>query len=323
MQTLEILQQRINKAFSDLEFKGMPPELYAPISYTLKLGGKRLRPFLVLASCDMFGGDIEDAVHPAIAIEIFHNFTLLHDDLMDQAPLRRGKETVYKKWNANLAILAGDTMFAIANRNMIKTRKEVILDLLDLLNQTAIEVCEGQQYDMNFESSNEVSISDYLEMIRLKTAVLLACSLKTGAIIAGADPAHSDKLYQFGINIGIAFQLMDDLLDVYGSEDKFGKVTGGDIIAGKKTYLYLKALELSGDESTYFQELYQSNNLLPDQKIKSVRSHFDKTGIYDITRQEISKYWEAAVGLMKSLELPEERTRLLMSFCAKLMDREY
>ncbi|MBK7031228.1 MAG: polyprenyl synthetase family protein [Bacteroidales bacterium] len=222
-----------------------------------------------------------------------------------------------------MAILAGDTMFAIANRNMIRTRKEVILDLLDLLNQTAIEVCEGQQYDMNFESSNEVSIADYLEMIRLKTAVLLACSLKTGAIIAGADPAHSDKLYQFGINIGIAFQLMDDLLDVYGSEDKFGKVTGGDIIAGKKTYLYLKALELSGNESMYLQDLYQSNNLLTDQKIKSVRSHFDKTGIYDTTRQEISRYWEAAVGLMKSPELPEERTRLLMSFCANLMDRDY
>jgi len=323
MQTIESLQQRISKAFSDLEFPGTPADLYDPISYTLKLGGKRLRPFLVLASCDMFGGNLEEAIHPAIAIEIFHNFTLLHDDLMDQAPLRRGKETVYKKWNANIAILAGDTMFAFANRYMLRTRKEVIPDLLDLLNQTAIEVCEGQQFDMDFETSTDVTIVGYLEMIRLKTAVLLACSLKTGAVIAGADPIQAESLYHFGINVGIAFQLMDDLLDVYGSEDKFGKVPGGDIMIGKKTFLYLKALELSGNDAENFKNLYQSHDLPGDNKIEAVRFQFDKLGVNELTHREIACYWDKAIKIMNTLDLPPESTRPLMSYCANLMDRDY
>ena len=323
MHTLESLQQQINKAFTDIEFPGAPAELYEPITYTLKLGGKRLRPLLVLASCDMFGGAVDDAINPAIAIELFHNFTLLHDDLMDQAPLRRGKPTVYKKWNATVAILAGDTMFALANRYMINTRKEAIPSLLDLFNQTAIEVCEGQQYDMNFETRNDVSIAEYINMIRLKTAVLLACSLKSGAIIAGAASNLADSIYTFGINVGIAFQLMDDLLDVYGSEDKFGKVTGGDILVAKKTFLYLKALELLGNEAASFRDLYQSHDLPAGQKIKAVSLHFDKLGIKDFTHKEIGRYWDNAVTIMKSINLPAEKSQMLMSYCAQLMERDY
>lgn len=323
MHTLESLQQQINKAISSLEFPVSPAELYEPIAYTLQLGGKHLRPLLLLASCDMFGGAVDDAINPAIAIELFHNFTLLHDDLMDQAPLRRGKPTVFKKWNATVAILAGDTLFALANRYMIKTKNEAIPTLLDLFNQTAIEVCEGQQYDMNFETCDDVSIPEYINMIRLKTAVLLACSLKTGTIIAGAGSSLADSMYNFGINVGIAFQLMDDLLDVYGSEGKFGKVTGGDILVAKKTFLYLKALELLGNEADGFRDLYHSLDLPAGQKIKAVSLHFDKLGIKDFTHKEIGRYWDNAVTIMKSINLPQEKSQLLLSYCARLMERDY
>ena len=255
MTPIQDLQLLLDEAFSRIQLPARPADLYDPINYTLGLGGKRLRPLLVLASCQMFGGEIDEAINPAIGIELFHNFTLLHDDIMDQAPLRRGKETVYKKWNPNVAILAGDTMFALANKYMLRTRQQAISQVMELFNQTAIEVCEGQQYDMDYEHQANVSIADYIEMIRLKTAVLLAASLKTGAIIAGAEAADCNYIYQFGINIGLAFQLKDDLLDVYGVQEKFGKVSGGDIIAGKKTYLYLKALETAGSEADAFRRL--------------------------------------------------------------------
>jgi geranylgeranyl diphosphate synthase, type II len=317
------LNSRISKAIGEISFPEAPRELYEPIAYTLALGGKRLRPLMVLASCDMFGGDAEMAIHPAIGIELFHNFTLLHDDLMDQAPLRRGKETVYKKWNANIAILAGDTMFAMANRYMLQTKQDAISEILDLFNKTAVEVCEGQQYDMNFEKRDDVSIAEYIEMIRLKTAVLIAASLKTGAIIAGATPKDAALIYNFGINIGIAFQLMDDLLDVYGLEEKFGKKTGGDIIAGKKTFLYLKAVESGGNEANQLQEVYNDLNADPDEKIHVVQSCFDKLNIYSNTRNEVNKYWEIAIAFVKDMNLPDERVRPLLSYCANLMDREY
>jgi geranylgeranyl diphosphate synthase, type II len=317
------LNSRISKAIGEISLPEAPRELYEPIAYTMALGGKRLRPLMVLASCDMFGGDAEMAIHPAIGIELFHNFTLLHDDLMDQAPLRRGKETVYKKWNANIAILAGDTMFAMANRYMLKTKPDAIGEILDLFNQTAVEVCEGQQYDMNFENRNDVSIAEYLEMIRLKTAVLIAASLKIGAIVAGASLRDATLIYDFGIRIGIAFQLMDDLLDVYGIEEKFGKQTGGDILAGKKTFLYLKAIESGGDDASVLQAVYNDLHADPGEKIYLVKSSFDRLNIYSQTRDEINKYWETAIDLVKNMNLPDERVRPLLSYCAGLMDREY
>ena len=322
MRTFPQLQQRIQLVFKQLQLPESPAELYQPIEYTLSLGGKRLRPLLTLIACEMFGGKMEEAINPAIGIELFHNFTLLHDDIMDDAPLRRGKETVYKKWNSNIAILAGDTMFALANKYLLQIRMEYIAEISGLFNQTAIEVCEGQQWDMNFEKQEIVSIKEYLEMIRLKTAVLLAASLKTGAIIAGADAANADKIYSFGIHTGLAFQLKDDLLDVYGMQDKFGKVSGGDIVACKKTFLYLKALELSGNKAADFKELYCSSALEATSKVKQVKTIFDELGIENMVRLEIELYFQKALDELTAIHLPEERKALLRDFVSNLMTRE-
>ena len=220
MHSIETLQEKIKKALKFESFDFKPLELYEPISYTLSLGGKRLRPVLTLMACDFFDGKIKNAIYPAVGIEIFHNFTLLHDDIMDEAPIRRGKETVYKKWDSNIAILSGDVMFALAYKYIAKADKKFLPEVLSVFNQTAIQVCEGQQYDMNFETAQNVTIQDYLKMIRLKTAVLLGASLKIGAIIANAGNHEKEEIYNFGLNIGLAFQLKDDLLDVFGNEQK-------------------------------------------------------------------------------------------------------
>jgi geranylgeranyl diphosphate synthase type II len=322
MNPIQDIQFRLDEAFSGIRFPSYPADLYDPIVYTLALGGKRMRPLLVLASCQMFGGEINDAINPAIGIELFHNFTLLHDDIMDAAPLRRGKDTVYKKWNSNVAILAGDTMFALANKYLLRTRPQAISQVVELFNQTAIEVCEGQQFDMDYEKRIDVSISDYIEMIRLKTAVLLAASLKTGAIIAGADPLDCDHIYNFGINIGLAFQLKDDLLDVYGDQVKFGKQSGGDIIAGKKTYLYIKALESAGSQSEYFQQLYTSNSLSNTEKVIKVRDIFNQLNIEQHTRKQIDDYYQKALHNLSSIGLPVEAMESLRDYTAGLMERE-
>jgi len=322
MNPIQDLQQRIDEAFSRIQFPSEPARLYDPITYTLGLGGKRLRPLFVLASCQMFGGDSSDAINPAIGIELFHNFTLLHDDIMDEAPLRRGKETVYKKWNSNVAILAGDTMFALANKYMLNTRSQAISEVMELFNQTAIEVCEGQQFDMDYENRDEVSIPDYIEMIRLKTAVLLAASLKTGAIIAGADSTDCDHVYNFGINIGLAFQLKDDLLDVYGVQEKFGKVSGGDIIAGKKTYLYLKALESAGEKSEYFRKLYASHHIDSAEKVMKVKAIFNELMIEQHTRKLIDDYYQKALHDLSCISLSIEATDSLREYTEGLMERE-
>ncbi len=322
MNQVQDLQNRIDEAFLGIELPAEPAYLYNPITYTLGLGGKRLRPLLVLASCQMFGGEISEAINPAIGIELFHNFTLLHDDIMDEAPLRRGKETVYKKWNSNVAILAGDTMFALANKYMLRTRHQAISQVIELFNQTAIEVCEGQQYDMDYEKRIDVTIPDYIEMIRLKTAVLLAASLKTGAIIAGAGAADCEYIYQFGINIGLAFQLKDDLLDVYGIQEKFGKVSGGDIIAGKKTYLYLKALESAGAQTEYFRKLYSSHDIESTEKVSKVKEIFNQLAIEQHTRKLIDDYYQKALHDLARISLSIEATESLREYTDGLMERE-
>ncbi|MFN8135735.1 MAG: polyprenyl synthetase family protein [Bacteroidales bacterium] len=322
MTPIQDLQLLLDEAFSRIQLPAGPADLYDPINYTLGLGGKRLRPLLVMASCQMFGGEINEAINPAIGIELFHNFTLLHDDIMDQAPLRRGKETVYKKWNPNVAILAGDTMFALANKYMLRTRQQAISQVMELFNQTAIEVCEGQQYDMDYEHQANVSIADYIEMIRLKTAVLLAASLKTGAIIAGAEAADCNYIYQFGIHIGLAFQLKDDLLDVYGVQEKFGKVSGGDIVAGKKTYLYLKVLETAGSEADAFRRLYAAHDLESTEKIARVKEVFNRLNIETQTRQLINDYYQKALRDLSAISLPEEAMESLTEYAAGLMERE-
>jgi len=323
MLTLEELKKKIDSGINQLNFTKSPIELYHPISYTLRLGGKRLRPALCLLACDMVLGNIEDALFPAIGIEIFHNFTLLHDDIMDEAPIRRGKETVYKKWNSNIAILSGDTMMALAYAYIMKAPEEVRSEVFSVFNKTAIEVCEGQQYDMNFETSQNVNIRDYLTMIRLKTAVLLAASLKVGAIIGNTDKSLSDKLYKFGENIGIAFQLKDDLLDVFSDADVFGKTTGGDIISNKKTYLYLKAFELAkGTTHKSLSDYFSRDFTDPIVKVKGVKGIYEDLKIEAITGKEIDKYYKQAMEALEQIDLPNSNKAELIRFANKLKSRE-
>ncbi|RYE17915.1 MAG: polyprenyl synthetase family protein [Sphingobacteriales bacterium] len=271
MKKLNELQDIIIDGISQLSYPARPAELYQPISYILSIGGKRLRPALVLMACDMFGGDVNAAVKPALAIEVFHNFTLMHDDIMDNAPLRRGKVTVHEKWNSNIAILSGDVMMVEANKLIMQVDDRILRTVMTIFNETAQGVCEGQQFDMNFEQDNQVSIDGYLGMIRLKTAVLLGGALKIGALIGGADAANAENLYQFGVNLGIAFQLQDDILDVYGDPEKFGKQVGGDIISNKKTFLLIKATELAKEqESTDLAQWVATKDFNTTEKVKAV-----------------------------------------------------
>jgi geranylgeranyl diphosphate synthase type II len=320
MQTIEEIQQRITRALKEIDFRRKPGELYEPISYTLSLGGKRLRPALCLMACDMFGGDVENAINPAIGIEIFHNFTLLHDDIMDEAPIRRGEETVYKKWNTNVAILSGDTMMALAYDYIMKAPESVRSEVFSVFNKTAIEVCEGQQYDMNFETQNDISIKDYIEMIRLKTAVLLAGSLKIGAILAGADAEYGEALYRFGENLGIAFQLKDDLLDVFSDVEKFGKQTGGDIATNKKTFLYLKAFEKAeGETFTRLTHLFDNNS---SDKIAEVKKVYEELNIREDAENEMKKYFNRAIDFIEIIPVNENRKSELIKFAQRLNRRE-
>lgn len=317
------LQELITQAIAALPVYGKPEGLYQPIAYTLEQGGKRLRPMLALMSAQTFGGDPAKALPAAIAIEIFHNFTLLHDDIIDEAPLRRGKETVYKKWNINTAILSGDTMFAIAYGQLCSSETTKLPALMKVFTKTAIEVCEGQQYDIDFETSGDVSIDAYLNMIRLKTAVLLAASLKIGAITAGASEADADRIYSFGENLGIAFQLQDDLLDAFGNEEVFGKKTGGDILTNKKTYLYLKALErASANDRKSLVELYSRRDMEAGEKIVKVLQIFRRADIEKQTERLIMDYFNRAILLLTEINLPEEAKKPLLSLAETMLNRK-
>ena len=324
MHSLNSLQKKLNEAFGSLRFNGQPAELYEPVKYTLQLGGKRIRPLLVLLGCDLFGGDPEKAIPAAIGIELFHNFTLLHDDIMDQALLRRGKETVYKKWNSNVAILSGDTLFALAYESLLKADPAIYPDLLPLFTETAKQVCEGQQYDMNFEKKELVTIPEYLEMIRLKTAVLLACSLCSGAIVAGAAPEGARMLYSAGENLGMAFQLQDDLLDIYGTEEKFGKEIGGDIVSNKKTFPFLTALHGSGEkERTALQECFRDLSIAPSEKIRRVKEIYDLLNVREITLKKISEYFGYATELLESIQVPAGNKKGLLELANQLIKRDF
>ncbi|PIZ06299.1 MAG: isoprenyl synthetase, partial [Flavobacteriales bacterium CG_4_10_14_0_8_um_filter_32_5] len=273
---IHIIDEEIQKR----PFNKEPQQLYQPLNYTLGLGGKRIRPALLLLANDLFGGKQALAIDAAIAIEIFHNFTLIHDDIMDNAPIRRGHPTVFKKWNVNTAILSGDVML-VESYKLISTCESVVLpEVLKTFNKMAAEVCEGQQYDMNFETQQNITIDDYLKMIELKTAVLLGASLRIGALIAKASVTDVNHIYAFGQNIGIAFQLMDDLLDVYGNPEKFGKQVGGDIISNKKTYLLLKAKELAKNELKKELEFcLSSKTLSPENKVNRVKAIYSQLKI--------------------------------------------
>lgn len=314
----------INKEIDQLTFeKEKPAELYEPIRYILGLGGKRIRPALVLMACNLYNDSVEDAIAPALAIEIFHNFTLIHDDIMDNAPLRRNKHTVHEKWNENVAILSGDAMQILAYRFLCQGKLQYLKKLLDIFNQTAIEICEGQQFDMNFAKRTEVTLAEYLRMIELKTSVLLAASLKMGAISGGAPEAEAQKLYEFGRNLGLAFQIQDDYLDTYANQDNFGKTIGGDIAENKKTFLLIKALELAKGEQNNILMRAISNQIADSEiKFELVRKAYDELGIPEITKQKIEEYSSAAFSFLDALDVKESKKENLREVAKNLMTRD-
>ena len=301
--------------------KREPKNLYDPIEYIMSLGGKRMRPILVLMSCDLFDGDISEAMEAALSIEMFHNFTLIHDDIMDSADLRRGKETVHKKWDLNTAILSGDALMIQSNQRLEYYEGKIFKELISLYNKTALEVCEGQQMDMDFETLQQVGLDAYLKMISYKTAVLVGASLKMGAIICEASPEDQTRIYNFGLNLGIAFQLQDDYLDTFGEED-FGKKIGGDIIEGKKTFLYIKALELADpNDKEQLLKLYGSAED-QDKRISDVKSIFRKYGVAEMLLAEIEKFTIKALEDIDALSLEISKQQLLKDFAMSLMTRK-
>ena len=306
--------------------RSSPAELYSPVRYMLSLGGKRMRPVLLLMSHEMFGGDFQKAMPAALAVEMFHNFTLLHDDIMDKAPTRRTKQTVHEKWNNNTAILSGDALFVQSVQEIAKCptcEEEERKLLLNLFLNTALEVCEGQQLDMNFESRNNVSLEEYISMIRLKTAVLIAASMQMGALLADALEEDQKNIYAFGENIGIAFQLHDDLLDMYGDHKKTGKQTGGDIVANKKTFLLIKAQELAdSSHRSEINHLLSNKQLLPEIKIKLVKNIFDRLDVKKHSEELIGQYFSKAFSILEKINIEKARKEMLKDYVEGLRGRE-
>ena len=301
---------------------GSPSELYAPIDYTMRQKGKRMRPTLCLLACEMFGGDIHECLTPAVAAEIFHNFTLIHDDIMDEAPLRRGLETVYHKWNSNIALLSGDTMLIKAFQYALNTRKPYSQAVLAELCKVALEVCEGQQHDLNFETRDDVTLDEYIEMIRLKTAVLLGSVLKIGAIVADADAHNTQAVYDFGIDLGIAFQLQDDLFDCYGDVKVFGKMPGGDIADNKKTYLYLKAHEMaSADDKKRLEGYFSMPKGRDEKKMQAVLDIFAKYNVREIVTGVMTGYYNSSLKHLDRISIPEENKAVLRAYAEYLYNR--
>ena len=323
MYTIDEIQKKINDYIDNQKFEGSPEELYAPIEYILRQGGKRLRPTLCLLACDLFGGNMEDCMVPAVAAEIFHNFTLVHDDIMDQAPLRRGMETIYKKWGSDVAILSGDTMLIKAFQYVLNTNNKYRYEVFAELCKVALEVCEGQQLDLNFETRDDVTLDEYLEMIRLKTAVLLGSVLKIGAIVAGADEESQKIIYDFGVDIGIAFQLQDDVLDCYADVDVFGKMIGGDISDNKKTYLYLYALGMAFEEDEQeLRRLFKMPKGRDEEKIKRVLEIYDKYAVKHEVLAEIEEMFNVAImDLITKLNVDPGRKDVLLDYAKYLYNR--
>ena len=323
MLSFKEIQEKIEREIGQLEFDCPPKSLYEPITYILSLGGKRIRPALVLMAYNLYREDVEKAIRPAIGLEVFHNFTLLHDDLMDQADKRRNKPTVHKVWNANTAILSGDAMLIAAYQLIGETAPEHLKEVLDLFTRTALEICGGQQYDMEFESRMDVSEEEYLEMIRLKTAVLLACSLKTGAILGGASQEDAENLYRFGINIGLAFQLQDDLLDVYGDTKTFGKNIGGDILCNKKTFLLINALRRAeGEQKVQLEHWIARKDFDAAEKIAAVTNIYNVLGLKELSEAKMQTYYAEGMKNLAALSVSEERLAVLKEVTSRLMFRQ-
>tara|TARA_R110002073_G_scaffold8271_5_gene46038 strand:- start:1971 stop:2984 length:1014 start_codon:yes stop_codon:yes gene_type:complete len=324
--TMHYIEQYRSQFLAHMEQKVKikePVNLYGPISYILNLGGKRLRPVLTMMTTDILGGDHKKALDAALAVEVFHNFSLVHDDIMDEAPLRRGKQTLHKKWDLNTGILSGDAMLIYSYQLLESYPSMTFKKLLRVFSQTALEVCEGQQYDVDFESREDVTIPEYLIMIQNKTAVLVAAAMKMGAIIADKPEDVQDLIYDFGKNLGIAFQLQDDYLDAFGDPETFGKQVGGDIIENKKTYLYLKALEMGTPEQA--QELEHLYSIKPKDakdKITTVKELFEETGSVSRTIEEIKRYTDRAFTTLEMLDLEPGKKDTLRQFGTALMNRE-
>lgn len=321
--TSEFLENKINKVIDELNYEKDPKSLFDPIEYILSLGGKRLRPILAYMATSLFSDDLEKTTAPALGIEIFHNFSLLHDDLMDNASMRRGEPTVHIKWDANAAVLSGDAMLIDAYKYITKVDTDVLPAILDVFTTTAMQVCEGQQYDMDFEKRLNVKESEYIEMIRLKTAVLLAASLKIGAILGNASEDDAKKLYDFGINIGLAFQLKDDLLDVYGNPIDFGKNIGGDILCNKKTFLLIKALENTDKKSNAtLKQWITAESFEPEAKINAVKEIYDDLNLEAHTNKLIQKYYLAALNCLSGVNVSDKKKEQLLIYTNDLMNRE-
>ena len=311
----------INNEIAKLNWKREPYGLYEPIEYTLAAGGKRVRPQLAMIASQLFGGKDEEVLPAALALEVFHNFTLLHDDVMDKADVRRGRATVHVKWNENTAILSGDQMLIEAYKLLSGVPADKLPRVLQLFNKMATEICEGQQYDVDFETQEQVTIDEYLKMIRLKTSVLLATALQIGSYIAGANEQQQETLYQFGINVGLGFQIQDDILDVWGDPETFGKAVGGDISCNKKTFVYLEAKKLLENETNKLEEWYSLTLEDNTEKIAAVKEIFEQSGVREKCEQVVSEYTQRAMQLLE--ELPQnEATEQLRQLANKLNARK-
>ena len=324
MKTSDEFLSMVNEFLANLPYDRKPYSLYEPVKYVLSLGGKRIRPVLMLLSYNIFKEDPEKILMNAIALETYHNYTLLHDDLMDNADLRRGHETVHKKWNANTAILSGDSMLVLAYDRMAQCDDKHLAKVMKLFTTTALEIGEGQQYDMEFETRNDVKEEEYIEMIRLKTSVLLACALKIGAILADASEEDADNLYKFGEQIGLAFQLQDDYLDVYGDTKVFGKAIGGDITSNKKTFMLINAFNYANDaQRAELQKWVDAQEFDREEKVTAVTRLYNEIGIDKLAQDKIAYYFEQSKKYLDAVNVPAERKEELAKYAQKMMKRQY
>ena len=323
MQTSKEILKKINDFIDQLPYERKPQSLYDPVKYVLSIGGKRVRPVLMLLAYNMYKEDPERILMPACALETYHNYTLLHDDLMDNADVRRGVPTVHRKWDANTAILSGDSMLVLAYHRMLQCDADKQPEVMSLFTETALEIGEGQQYDMEFENRNDVTEAEYIEMIRLKTSVLLACALKIGAILAGASSEDAANLYKFGEQIGLAFQLQDDLLDVYGDPKVFGKAVGGDITCNKKTYMLINAFQRANDnQRAELERWVTAKDFDRNEKVAAVTDIYNQIGIRQICEEKINYYFEESKKYLAKVNVADERKEILRQYTAEMMKRE-
>lgn len=324
MMTSQEILKLVNNHLDCLADERQPRHLYEPIEYVLSLGGKRIRPTLMLLAYNLYREHPEDILMPACGIETYHNYTLLHDDLMDQADLRRGHETVHKRWDANTAILSGDSMLVLAYQRMAQCRPDKLKEVIDVFTQTALEIGEGQQYDMDFEKRDDVTEDEYIEMIRLKTSVLLACALKIGAILGDASVEDADNLYRFGEKIGLAFQLQDDFLDVYGDSKVFGKAIGGDIVSNKKTYMLINAFNrANAQQRAELEHWTQLKDFDRQEKIDAVTALYNDMGIDRLAQDKMATYYEESKKYLAAVQVPTEKKRELTTYAQQMMKRTY